>query len=187
MAWTGQEIDNPQIGERLRFVRTTADTGGALLETEQWLRPGGSGGLLHVHPEQEERFTVISGRLRVRIGRQVRQLGRGETAIVPPGVPHVFENISSETTHFRGEVRPALRTEELFERLATLARDRRATPKRPLGPLALAPLVSEYRREVCLPYVPRAVQEAILGVLATVARWRGRGDLPALSRPERRT
>lgn len=185
MAWAGQEIENPEIGERVRFVRTAADTEGTLLETEQWLLPGGSGGVLHVHPEQEERFTVIAGALRVRIGRKQQEFGPGETAVVSPGTPHVFENAAPETTHFRGEVRPALRTEEFFERLATLARQNGATPERRLGPLALAPLVSEYRREVRLPYVPESVQRAAVGLFVAIARKRGHGELPVLSKPAR--
>lgn len=184
MAWGNQEIENPEIGERLRFVRTAADTHGQLLETEQWLKPGGSGGKLHVHPEQEERFAVITGALRLKIGHKTQEFGPGETAVVPPGKPHVFENASPETTHFRGEVRPALRTEEFLERLASLARQRGATPERRLGPMALAPLVSEYHREVRLPYVPVLVQRLAIGLLAAVVRRRGRGELPPLARPE---
>lgn len=185
MAWAGQEIENPEIGERVRFVRTAADTEGALLETEQWLLPGGSGGVLHVHREQEERFTVISGALRVQIGREEREFGPGESAVVSPGTPHVFENASPGTTHFRAEVRPALRTEEFFERLASLAQQTGATPERRMGLMALAPLVSEYRREVSLPHVPRVVQRAAIGLLAATARRRGHGELPPLSAPAR--
>ena len=185
MAWAGQEIENPEIGERLRFVRTAADTDGQLLETEQWLMPGGSGGTLHVHPEQEERFTVIAGALRVRIGRKQLEFGPEETAVVPPGTPHVFENASPQTTHFRGEVRPALRTEDFLERLAALARQSGATPEQRLSPLALAPLVLEYRREVRLPGVPAIVQRTAIGLLALISRWRGEGELPPLSRPGR--
>jgi mannose-6-phosphate isomerase-like protein (cupin superfamily) len=183
MAWAGQEIENPEIGERLRFVRTAAETKGQLLQTEQWLMPGGSGGVLHVHPEQEERFIVIAGALRVRIGRATQEFGPGETAVVPPGTPHVFENASSETTHFRGEVRPALRTEEFLERLAALAQEHGTTPERRLSPLALAPLVSEYQREVRLPYLPGIVQRMAIGALAALARRRGHRELPPLSSP----
>jgi mannose-6-phosphate isomerase-like protein (cupin superfamily) len=182
MAWPGQEIVNPEIDERVRFIRTAADTGGELLETEQWLAPGGSGGVLHVHPEQEERFTVISGALRVRVGGEQRDYGPDESAVVAPGTAHVFENASSGTTHFRGEVRPALRTEEFFERLASLAQQEGATPERHLSPMALAPLISEYRREVALPRVPAVVQHAAIGMLAAVARRRG-SELPPLAEP----
>ncbi len=180
MAWAGQEIENPVVGERVRFVQTAADTNGALLETEQWLMPGGSAGVLHMHPEQEERFTVISGALRVRIGRDEREYGPGETAVVPPGTAHVFENGSSGTTHFQGEVRPALRTEELFERHASLARQGAATSQRSMGLMALAPLASEYRREFALPHAPLIVQRAAIGLLAAIARRRGQGELPEL-------
>jgi mannose-6-phosphate isomerase-like protein (cupin superfamily) len=189
MAWAGQEIENPEIGERVRFIHTAADTHGELLETEQWLAPGGSAGVLHVHPEQEERFTVISGALRVRIAGTQREYGPSESAFVPSGTAHVFENASSGTTHFRGEVRPALRTEEFFERLASLAQQNAATPEKRLSPMTLAPLISEYRREVALPRLPALVQHAAIGLLCALARRRGGGELPPLAvpRPESTT
>jgi mannose-6-phosphate isomerase-like protein (cupin superfamily) len=181
MAWAGQEIENPEIGERLRFIHTAADTHGELLETEQWLAPGGSAGVLHVHPEQEERFTVISGALRVRIAGAQREYGPGESAVVPAGTAHLFDNPSSGTSHFHGEVRPALRTEEFFERLASLAQQNGATPEKHLSPMTLAPLISEYRREVALPRVPSVIQHAAIGLLSAFAR-RGRGgELPPLA------
>ena len=37
MAHRGQIIDNPVTGERIRFLRTAADTGGDLLEFEMEL------------------------------------------------------------------------------------------------------------------------------------------------------
>jgi mannose-6-phosphate isomerase-like protein (cupin superfamily) len=186
VAAPGQEIRNPEIGERMRFVQTAADTQGALLETEQWLAPGGVVAIRHVHPEQEERFTVLSGSLRVEVGRGERILGQGETVTIAPGVAHRFSNVGETEVHFIGEVRPALRTEEMFERMAEIARREGASPGNRLGILTMAPLFFQYRREVAVPQFPLWLQRVALAVLAALARALGRGELPALTRPDLR-
>ncbi len=180
MAVADQEIVNPEIGERIRFVRTAADTEGALLETEQWLAPGGAVAIRHIHPEQEECFAVLSGSLRVEVGRRASILGGGETITIPAGVAHRFANAGKAEVHFTGEVRPALRTEELFERMAAIAAREGATPDKPLGLAVLAPLLLEYRREVAAPRLPLPVQLIALAAIAMLARARGRKELPPL-------
>jgi mannose-6-phosphate isomerase-like protein (cupin superfamily) len=44
----------------------------------------------HVHPYQEERFDVLSGTARVSMRGQERDVGVGETVVVPAGTPHVW-------------------------------------------------------------------------------------------------
>ena len=71
MAYTGQTLENPASGERITFRRTAADTGGELLAIDLELPagrrvPGGR----HVHPKQEERFEVVEGTMRFRLGRK---------------------------------------------------------------------------------------------------------------------
>lgn len=180
MAVRGQEIVNPEIGERIRFLRTARDTEGALLETEQWLAPGGAVAIRHVHPEQEERFTVLSGSLRLEIGGETRLLGPGEALTIAPRTPHRFSSAGEAEVHFLGEVRPALRTEELFERMAAIAHREGAAPGKRLGLTVLAPLLLEYRREVAAPAIPLRLQRIALALLAALARARGRGELPPL-------
>lgn len=178
MALAGQEIVNPEIGERMRFIQTAADTQGALLETEQWLAPGGAVAIRHVHPEQEERFTILSGSLRMEVGRGETILGAGDSVTIAPGVAHRFSNVGDTEVHFIGEVRPALRTEEMFEKMAAITRREGATPDKHLGLLTTAPLFFHYRREVAVPVVPLGLQRAALAALATLARALGRGNLP---------
>jgi mannose-6-phosphate isomerase-like protein (cupin superfamily) len=181
MAVSGQEIVNPEIGERMRFLRTADETRGSVLETEQWLAPGGAAATRHIHPRQEERFTVVSGSLQVEIGREKRVLTPGETATIPPGAAHRFANPIGTEAHFRGEVRPALRTEELFERMAAIALRECAVPEQPLGLNVMAPLFLEYRCEVAAPGIPLGLQRIVLAVLTALARARGHAELPPLS------
>jgi mannose-6-phosphate isomerase-like protein (cupin superfamily) len=171
----------------MRFIKTANDTSGALLETEEWLRPGGAVAIKHVHPNQEERFTVLSGSLRVELGRAERVLGPGDGVTIAPGVAHRFANVGEGEVHFIGEVRPALRTEELFERMAAIAEREGASPRNRVGLVTMAPLFFHYSREVALPLIPLWLQRLALGVLAAFARSLGGGELPPFSRSDAAT
>lgn len=181
----GPEVVNPEIGSRMRFLRTGPETAGALLESEEWLAPGGSVATRHIHPLQEERFSVHSGELHVELGEEIRVLGPGDACTIAPGVGHRFSNPSESEVHFTGEVRPALRTQELFELLAAIARREGASPAHRLGLLATAPLFFRYRREVAIPGVPLWLQRGALATLATLARTLGRGSIPELPASDR--
>ncbi|GAA5162521.1 hypothetical protein GCM10023321_48230 [Pseudonocardia eucalypti] len=50
---------------------------------------------LHVHEVQDDTFYVLSGVLTVQAGEQVVELGPGDFATVPPGVPHTFDNLDA--------------------------------------------------------------------------------------------
>ena len=66
-------------GERVVFLDTAADTNGKLVRMEFFVRPGGFVAAEHVHPKQEERFTIADGEAHLRIrgtervARPVRQ------------------------------------------------------------------------------------------------------------------
>ena len=51
---------------------------------------------LHVHREQDDTFFVLEGVLTVQVGDEVFDLGPGDFATVPPGVPHTFGNIRKD-------------------------------------------------------------------------------------------
>ena len=98
-------------GFRLTLIRTDPD----LLEMEASY--GGTGGPPpeHVHPRQDERFTVLDGKLRTVIGGVERDYEAGESFDVPAGTPHQVN--AQGPARVRWEVRPALRTAEFFRRL----------------------------------------------------------------------
>src|SRR3954469_12903965 len=114
MAHAGQELQAPD-GYVLRLVATAAETGGELLEMEA--RYSGEGALPpeHLHPSQDERFTVLEGTVRVIAAGEERRYGAGESFGVAAGTPHQMTAV--EPARVRWEVRPALRTAEFFERL----------------------------------------------------------------------
>ena len=68
----GQTLDNPVTGERFTFTDTAASSGGELLAFDFVLRPGGAVPIPHVHPVQNERFEVVDGLMRFRVGLRKR-------------------------------------------------------------------------------------------------------------------
>jgi hypothetical protein len=61
-------IENPLSGERIVIRTSGAETGGTLFVWDLELAPGGRVPSSHSHPEQEERFSVVSGQMRFRVG-----------------------------------------------------------------------------------------------------------------------
>jgi quercetin dioxygenase-like cupin family protein len=179
MAKSGDELVNPVTGLRTVFRKTAQDTSGELLQVDWIGEPGWTTGPDHVHPYQEERFEVLSGKLGLRVGGVERVHGTGEVIVAPAGAPHAAWNADDDEVHVLVDFRPALRTETAIETLAGLARDgktnRTGVPK---NPLRLALILREYE-EIYFVRPPLAVQRVILGALARVARRLGyRAEYP---------
>lgn len=175
MAYTGQVIENPVSGERITFNKTAADTGGELLSITLELSPDGAVPGLHVHPSQEERFEVVSGRMKFRKGIKTVVAEAGDVVTVEPGTAHKFQNIGDEPVIANVEVRPAGRMEELFETAVELAEEGRTNKKGMPKPLDFAVFTKEFRNEVVGAFPPVWVQRATLAPLVAIAERRGPG------------
>src|SRR5215208_3141901 len=192
MAHRGESIENPLSGERMTFLKTTADTNGQSLEFE-FIAPPGWSVPEHIHPHQQERTQMISGVLSGRVAGEDFRLLPDEIRVVPSGVVHAWRNPSEEEeARFSVEFSPALKMESGFETAWGLARDGKATKAGvPKNPLQLVVLASEHKDEVYLPHPPIAVQKAlfaILDLLAPVGRMLGyRASYPEYSAPEEPT
>ena len=176
MAHTGQIIHNPVSGERITFLQTSHDTGGEKLEIELELAPDGHVPGAHVHPEQEERFHVLEGEMKFRLGMRKIVAGPGETVVVPAGRLHRFANNGDGLARARVEVVPALDMEQLFETTVELALEGNTTRKGMPKPLHLALFVDRFRREVRAPFPPAAIVRALMAPLAALARRRGHAE-----------
>jgi len=183
MAYAGQIIDNPVTGERIEFTQCAADTGGELLAFELTLDPDGHVPGAHIHPEQEERFEVVSGTMKFRMNGKKIVAGPGETVVVPAGARHKFANGGDEPAVVRVEVRPALRMEDLLETTVRLAEEGKTNRKGMPKPVHLALFVREFEREVRAPFPPPAVVKALMAPLAALGRTRGHAERyrPALA------
>ena len=176
MAYTGQIIQNPVSGERITFLQTSRDTNGEKLEIELELSADGHVPGAHVHPEQEERFHVLEGEMKFRLGMRKIVAGPGETVVVPAGHVHRFANSGDGVARARVEVVPALDMEQLFETTVELALEGNTTGKGMPKPLHLALFVDRFRREVRAPFPPAAIVRALMAPLAALARRRGHAE-----------
>jgi quercetin dioxygenase-like cupin family protein len=175
MAYVGQVLRNRASGERITFRQTAAETGGEFVAIDLELPPGGRvPGGLHRHPRQEERFEVVRGTMRFRLGRKRIVAGAGEVVVVPPGVPHDFANAGNEEALVRVEVRPALGMERLFEAAVALADQERTMRRGIPKPLDLALFLRKFEQEVRGAYPPFWVQRLVVAPLAWIAMRRGR-------------
>ena len=177
----GRVIDNPISGERIVIRQSGEATGGRLLAFDLFLPPGGHVPAGHVHPVQEERFTVIAGRMRFRFGRRTVVAIPGETVVIPAGTAHWFGNAGLDVAHARVEVRPALLMEELLEATARLGQNGHFPGTHLPRASDLALVLLEYRRELAVPNVPSFLMRALLTPLAWLGR--RRKDEPEPRRP----
>jgi quercetin dioxygenase-like cupin family protein len=186
MAKAGDTIESPVSGARIVFLETARDTNGELLRVDDVMQGGGRVPIEHVHPYMEERFEVISGTARLSIRGQERDVGTGETVVVPAGTPHVWGNPGEEEVHLILEFRPALRQEEWLETFFGLHRDGKVNPQSGLpNPLQWAVISREYEDEIYLASPPLWVQRIRFGLLAPIGKLVGyKARYPAYSGPE---
>ena len=78
----GRVIENPISGERIVIRESGAQNGGRLLVFDLYLPPGAHVPARHVHPAQEEQFTVVAGRMRFRLGRRTILARPGDTVLL---------------------------------------------------------------------------------------------------------
>lgn len=164
-------IENPVTGERIEFRERTADAS----RFDYYLAPGGFavGRIDHVHPRQEERFDVRSGRLGVRIDGDEWTATAGTRFAILPETPHTVWNAGRDEMHAVIEIRPALDLESFFETTYGLARDGKTNRWGLPGPLQLAVLADEFREELYFAGAPRSLQRGVATVVAPIGRLAG--------------
>ena len=163
MAEAGLTLVSPKIGQTITFVRTSKDTDGAELVIEALMRPGAFMPP-HVHLHQEERFDVLEGVGTFRVKRRQVTAGPGGEVFIPAGTAHRFRNRSDADVRIRATLRPALRTEDLFERLFRLGSEGRVNRLGAPRPWVTAALIREFHDEFFyLAGVPVGLQRLLAG------------------------
>jgi mannose-6-phosphate isomerase-like protein (cupin superfamily) len=119
----GTELVNPKAGTRTVFTATAESTAGAYVEVVATYPPHSDPPPLHLHPAQEELFTVLAGQLDVVRGEESFAVKAGDEFTVPAGVAHKMWASSDDGAELRWRTTPALRTGEMFCELWEVARD----------------------------------------------------------------
>jgi quercetin dioxygenase-like cupin family protein len=155
VARPGDIIEHPITRERLTFLETSAETGGACVRYQLEVAPGGFVAAPHVHPWIEERIDIVSGEWIFVIEGVERLLSPGDSAIIPARQAHSWRNAGPETGVAIVECRPALKTEEFFETFFGLAQDGLVDPTSglPFQPW-LAMMVVDYHNDFAHPAEP---------------------------------
>lgn len=157
-----------------------ASASGEVLRAENVVQPGGSGGPLHRHRFQEERFEILEGEIIGHLGRRSLRVRAGETFFVPRDAPHTFSVEADEPARFVTEWRPGLRLAEFFAQLFWLADHGQIDAMGRIPPLQAAVLARAFPREFFyLPRIPAPLQHAIARPLAALGRRRGYSADPA--------
>lgn len=159
-----------QIRDPVSRVRQTFHTQDESLIVDNWLEPGGRLPA-HLHPQQEERWSVLEGEVLFRHGDDERVIGpeAGEI-VVAPGVVHGLANNGQHEAHLRCVVTPPLRLQQFLEEAAAAGQQglftQRARPRGLRGARWAAGFLKRYRDETVFLSPPPLVQRILIALLA---------------------
>jgi quercetin dioxygenase-like cupin family protein len=114
----GKTIEGP-VGGPLTFKARGDQTNGAMTVFVNVIPPG-QGPPLHSHSNEDESWYVLEGELRFKLDGDVRRAPSGSFVFVPRGMPHCFQNVSSEGARILVTFAPA-GMERFFDRFASLS------------------------------------------------------------------
>jgi quercetin dioxygenase-like cupin family protein len=167
--------DNPEVWHsptaksRFKVVERTRERLTIEFQNEQ----GDIGPPEHLHPHQDEEFTVLEGALLLRAGGQDVHLRAGQSHVVPRGVAHTFHNEGEGCVRFTSQHRPALGFERFLKTIYDLDRDGRANDQGQPALLQLMVILKSRGGEELLAGPPRFVQRAAAWVLGTLGELLG--------------
>lgn len=165
MKTASEPVHDPVHGARHSF---RPDGENMIVDT--WLEPGGELPA-HLHPQQEEYWSVVEGEVEVLVGktRRVLRPSDGEVPVMP-GTKHALKNRGGATVHARCRVVPALHLEEFLTDSATAAQEglfmRGGIPRGLRGARWGARFLKRHRDETVMTFPPRFVQSAMIALLA---------------------
>ncbi len=92
------------MGDRLRFLATAAESGGAMTALEVAMRPGGGPPALHAHDPAElvmvQEGTITAVRGGPGDPPERTDLGPGEAVVIPGGMPHTIRNLTEQPARY---------------------------------------------------------------------------------------
>jgi quercetin dioxygenase-like cupin family protein len=137
----------------------------------------------HLHPTLHERYSVQEGELTMLRDRQRSVLRAGDQVHIEPGVWHDWWNEGDVDAIVRVVITPGERFAHMIETLFGLAREGHVNKRGMPHPLQLALFATEFSDVAVFRKPPAAVQRALFGALAPIARRRGyRATYPTMSR-----
>lgn len=171
--WEGVTFTNPVTGETIEILEVGHDEKGERLLGRLHVEPHGSGPPLHIHPRLEEWYEVESGELTVHLDGDTHVLTAGQSAVVPRGAAHRFENRSDEPVVFVGGSRPGRRLIHILATLCGLAHDDKLDDHGRPSFLQAMVFARAFQDDMYLASPPLPVQRTVWTIGAPVARMLG--------------
>lgn len=177
MAYKNKFISNTITGQSIKFLQTSQDTNGKLLEMESTYHAASKEPPMHYHPNQWEDFTVLRGELQVRVNGKLITLMIGDTLHIKPNEPHAMWNTSGSKVVVNWQVRPALNTEYLLETVTGLANDGKTNADGIPDILQMAATMPKFGSVFRLAKPPFLMLKIIFSVLTPFAWLKGKKPL----------
>jgi mannose-6-phosphate isomerase-like protein (cupin superfamily) len=173
-------LENAVLKQRFRLLVLPVATGGSGFVLEYVYEPFAGENVVpaHFHMTIEERFEILSGRARYRIGKGEATAGPGDVVVMPPGFVHVHPwSDSNEPLHVRqtGIVSPPDRAgvEASIQAALTilgLARDGKVNRQGLPSLLQLSVLIAPTIPATYIGGIPRGLQRLLFNGLSGIAR-----------------
>jgi quercetin dioxygenase-like cupin family protein len=155
-------LENPVTGESMRILESSPQT----FKAQYALRPHGEIPGEHLHPHKEQRISVLSGEMHVRVNGEQRIVRAGETTTIPVGARHFQWNPCDYEAVVIEEIRPAGRIHEFFKVLFGLARDGRTDGNGYPSLVLSAALFSEFKDSIQPAPIGLRLLIGVLGPMA---------------------
>jgi mannose-6-phosphate isomerase-like protein (cupin superfamily) len=163
-------FSNPATGEFVEFTPPT-DGGNRDIVRFRWRARPGAAITEHIHPHQDEHFTIVDGEAHFTVDGKRRVIRAGEAIVVPVGVRHSISNPGSTEVEGVVALRPALHTRQMQEAFGGLASEGKTTRRgAPRNPLQLGATLWHFRHESRVTSPPLWVQSLILPPLWALAK-----------------
>jgi quercetin dioxygenase-like cupin family protein len=185
MSTASQQIwfDNPNVGQRSRFVTLPSETKGTRFVLEYINQPfaGEQAVPPHIHTAVTETFEILRGRARYRLGSETNTARAGDRVIMPPMVPHVHPwSDSHDELHVRQIAEssppdlPGLNAGiQAAITIQGLAKAGRVNSKGLPNLLQLGVLIDETMPATYLAGPPMALQRVLFGTMGWLGRLAG--------------
>ncbi len=165
----GDTIVNIRTGQKMTFLETWAETNGTQLKIDCISPASSEREKSHLHPYQENRFTILEGNLHFTINGKEQFAEVGDTISIPKNTPHSFYNSGHLDAHYIQEFFPALKIDSLFETFFVLARDDKLNKSGAPNILRAALILLNFEKEIRLAQPNWKLQKAVFKLLTPIA------------------
>ncbi len=121
----GDIIVNKITGDIVEFLATSAETAGKFTRIKFTIKPGGFKAVEHLHPQFDESFKILSGKLTYILNGEKNSIKAGQQITLPKGIKHVHFNDEREDLVMEQTFSPSLDVEVFLQNLFGLTAEGR--------------------------------------------------------------